>query len=124
MSDELREQLADVQHAIWGHWMGYMFSCGWTDWNGCWIMPADKYQRWARQMVTPYAELTEKERMSDREQADKILAVIAPVLEDAEAVRFMEIQQRLAATRLNVELAAELAAELGAGLISEAWCHR
>ena len=85
MSDELREQLADEQHAIWSHWMGYMFACGTHMPDGTWVMPADKARRWQRQMETPYTALTDKERESDRHQADKILAVVQPALAAANA---------------------------------------
>ena len=85
MSDELREQLADEQHAIWSHWMGYMFACGTHMPDGTWVMPADKARRWQRQMETPYTALTDKERESDRHQADKVLAVVQPALAAANA---------------------------------------
>ena len=75
MSDELREQFADLAHAIWAHWMRYMFSCGQQLADDTWIMPADKVKRWTRQMHTPYAELSDKERESDREQADKMIVL-------------------------------------------------
>lgn len=81
MSDELREQLADEQHAIWSHWMKYMFSCGAYQSNGAWVMPAEKVERWQRQMDTPYDDLTDKEREFDRHQADKVLAVVQPELD-------------------------------------------
>lgn len=83
MSDELREKLADVQHGIWAHWMRYQFSqCRRPDLadDGSLIIPADKVQRWQRQMDTEYADLTDKERESDRHQADKVLAVVQPAL--------------------------------------------
>jgi hypothetical protein len=77
--DELREQLADAQHAIWSHWMRYMFTCGSLNPDGTWTMPADKVERWQRQMQTPYSGLTDTERRSDRNQANKILSVLPPV---------------------------------------------
>ncbi len=76
-----REQLAAVQHAIWSHWMKYMFSCGAFNADGSWTMPADKVERWSRQMETDYSGLTEKERMSDRDQVDKVLTTLAPLLQ-------------------------------------------
>lgn len=89
-ADELsatkREQLADVQHAIWAHWMAYMFSCGSHNPDGTWTMPADKVERWIRQMNTPYSTLTDKERESDRHQADKVLVVMQPMLRDLAAM--------------------------------------
>jgi hypothetical protein len=72
----MREKLADVMHAIWAHWMRYMFSCGTFNNDGSWTMPADKVERWKRQMETDYTDLTDKERESDRHQADKVIAVI------------------------------------------------
>lgn len=36
-------------------------------------MPAGKVERWKRQMETDFANLTEKEQVSDYEQADKVL---------------------------------------------------
>lgn len=79
--DTLREQLADVQHAIWAHWMRYMFTCGQFGPDGTWHMPAFKAERWQRQMDTPYNELTDQERESDLHQADKVLGVFQPVLD-------------------------------------------
>lgn len=72
----LRERLADVQHDIWSHWMRWMFTTGTFHEDGTWTMPASLVQRWQRQMETPYAELTEREKDSDRTEADKSIAVI------------------------------------------------
>ena len=75
----LREKLADEQHEIWSHWMKYMFSCGEFNSDGEWVMPEEKHDRWTRQMNTTYSNLSEKERESDRDQADKILVVLAKI---------------------------------------------
>lgn len=83
MENELREYLAEVQHEIWAHWMRYMFTQGTYIETGTsgggklWQMPAEKVARWQRQMETGYFDLTEKERESDRHQADKVLAVLS-----------------------------------------------
>jgi len=83
VSDDVRERLAGVQHAIWAHWMRYMFTQGTVNPDGSWTMPAEKAARWGGQMRTPYSDLTEKERESDREQADKIILSIRDLLEGA-----------------------------------------
>lgn len=72
----MRERIAAVQHAIWAYWMRYMFKCGTFNADGTWTMPADKVERWKRQMETEYSALTDKERESDRHQADKVIAVL------------------------------------------------
>jgi hypothetical protein len=79
---DLREALADLSHDIWAHWMRYLFlKCDLPEpEDGRYIIPAGLVQRWTRQCETPYAQLSEREKDSDREQADKILAVLpAPV---------------------------------------------
>ena len=73
---DIREQLSAVQHEIWSHWMRWMFTVGTFNTDGTWTMPAVKVERWQRQMNTPYAELSEREKDSDREQADKVLAAL------------------------------------------------
>ncbi len=84
----LREKIASEQHAIWSHWMKYMFTQGIYNKDGSWIMPAEKVERWSRQMNTDYVDLTDKERESDRDQADKVLAIagakVIPKLTDEE----------------------------------------
>lgn len=79
MNGELRERIAYVQHAIWAHWMVYMWDCGTHNEDGTWTMPADKVERWQRQAGLNYSGLTEREKESDREQADKVLAVLKVV---------------------------------------------
>lgn len=63
--DDLREQLAALEHDQWA---------AWTRWQIDHSTP-EMVTRWGRQMATPYDRLTEKEKDSDREWADKVLAV-------------------------------------------------
>ncbi len=71
----MREKIAWEQHAIWAHWMEYLFSVC-DDYNGIIVIPTDKVKRWKKQMKTPYHLLPEKEKESDRHQADKIIEAI------------------------------------------------
>lgn len=79
--DEQREKLAEYAHEAWSDWMRYMFSKGKViegriDEGGAVLLPAWAVDRWQRQMNTPYADLSEKEKELDRAEADKILAII------------------------------------------------
>ena len=67
------ERLADKQHQIWSHWMKYMLSKGTYNGNGSWIMPKYFLNRWQEQMHTDYANLSEKEKESDRDIVRKFL---------------------------------------------------
>lgn len=79
-SESLREQLAAIEHERWSGWMHYMFNRTAFNDDGTWTMPAWAVERWTRQMNTPYAELTEKEKGSDRAEVDKTLTAIRSVL--------------------------------------------
>lgn len=68
------EQIADAQHAIWAHWMKYLFEVSIQNEDGSVTIPADKVSRWQRQMATDYKDLTESEKKSDRHQAIKVIA--------------------------------------------------
>ena len=71
----LKEQLADISHEIWAHWMKYLFSRCEDDDLGMVISHEDA-EHWKRQINTAYEDLTEREKDSDREQADKIIKII------------------------------------------------
>jgi len=73
---ELIEQLADKEHAGWAHWMDYLFSrCPFTE-KGDAIIPRELVARWKQQVKTPYADLTEQEKKSDRDEVAHILPII------------------------------------------------
>ena len=78
--EELRERLAAVSHEIWAHWMNYLFDQCRVEINlygsPITVIPDDMCIRWRRQIDSTYHELTESEKDSDREQADKIIAAL------------------------------------------------
>jgi len=72
----LREALAEYAHDAWSGWMKYLFEkCDVTG-NTYAAIPVWAVRRWRRQMNTPYADLPEEEKQSDREEADKMLAIM------------------------------------------------
>lgn len=71
-----RELLSDLSHQIWVHWMKYQESVSNLNEKGEWVIPKEKVERWKRQMETNYNDLSDKEKESDREQADKILKIL------------------------------------------------
>ena len=74
---KLLEQVANIQHSIWSHWMEYVFtSCGRRNEDGSFTIPAKFVDRWERQLQTDYSDLTDKEKKSDKEQARYLLDAI------------------------------------------------
>jgi hypothetical protein len=75
-SDETVERLAAIEHERWAHWQRYVHrQCERQD-DGSLVIPAELAARWEAQFETPYAELTEKERDSDREQVRKYIPTV------------------------------------------------
>ncbi len=72
---ELLEKVAELCHDQWCNWMNYLFSRSGT-YEGQLRVTVDSSVRWRRQMRTPYAELSEEERDSDRKEARKFLECI------------------------------------------------
>jgi len=69
------ERVAEYCHdQSWAGWMEYLFSWCEANSDGSMTIPAERVQRWSRQMRTPYVELSETEKESDRIEARKILA--------------------------------------------------
>lgn len=65
---ELLEQLAAIEHERWAHWQGYLHSkCSRND-DGSLTIPSELVARWERQIKTPYQNLSEVEKKSDKDQ--------------------------------------------------------
>jgi len=70
------ELLADYAHEAWAGWMRYVFGICKLNGDESATIPRWAVERWTRQMETPYEMLSEKEKDSDRKEADKILKII------------------------------------------------
>ncbi len=73
---ELVEALADKEHASWARWMHYLFTRCYETYDGNYVIPRELVDRWRRQKNTPYAELSEQEKQSDRDEVAYILPII------------------------------------------------
>jgi hypothetical protein len=74
-NDAFREELAAYAHDAWCRYMNHMF--GKCVRQGVAILiPGDYAQSLKRLAAIPYENLSEQEKESDREEADKILSMI------------------------------------------------
>jgi len=75
---DIRERLADLCHQQWSGWMVYLFSK--AEENSMFVrsavIPGSFADRWRRQMITPYKDLSGPEQDSDRAEADKFIALL------------------------------------------------
>lgn len=74
------EDLAEIEHERWAHWQRYMHSKCIRQSDGSLLIPPNLVSQWERQISTPYTELTELEKDSDREQVRKYLPTILGVV--------------------------------------------
>ncbi|TQK29868.1 hypothetical protein [Arthrobacter sp. SLBN-53] len=79
-SEQLVDELAAVEHERWAHWQRYVHDNCERQQDGSLVIPAGLAARWEAQIETPYVELTERERDSDREQVLRYLPVILDAL--------------------------------------------
>jgi hypothetical protein len=80
MNHELRERLAAAEHARWTKWQQWVHEHCEIGAGSDLIIPAELVARWSRQIATPYEELSETEKESDRKEADVSLAIICAQL--------------------------------------------
>jgi hypothetical protein len=65
-TNSLRERLAALEHQQWAHWTRHLLD----------NLTPENAERWRRQIDTPYERLSEAEKRSDREWADRVLELI------------------------------------------------
>ena len=78
INESFLEEAAALEHERWARWQKYLHSKlvlpsqdnGWA-----WL-PKKMYQRWERQIKTPYSELSEEEKESDRKEVRKYFPLI------------------------------------------------
>jgi hypothetical protein len=66
VTTRLRERLAALEHEQWAHWTRYLLD----------HLTPENVERWRRQIDTPYEQLSEAEKQSDREWADRVLEIV------------------------------------------------
>lgn len=77
---EVLDRLATVEHERWARWQRYLHDQCETRSDGSLVIPAELVRRWEEQISTPYADLSDEEQLSDREQVLKYLPVVIEAL--------------------------------------------
>ncbi len=77
--NDLREKLASLEHNRWSRGERYRETAA-GGWHHHGEMNID---RWRRQRETPYADLSEAEKESGRQEADRTLMIVSKAIADA-----------------------------------------
>lgn len=84
----LIEQLAEIEHQRWAGWQRYLHSKFVTRTDGNMkyrtVLPVTLVARWERQIATPYSELSEQEKQSDRDEVMRYWPIIEKLVDDYE----------------------------------------
>jgi hypothetical protein len=75
-SEALVERLAAAEHERWAHWQKYLHDQCQRMEDGSLVIPAELVARWSAQIASPYSDLSEAERESDREQVRRYLPIV------------------------------------------------
>lgn len=72
--------LADYAHEAWSGWMNYLFARCTDNEDGSVTIPASLVARWKRQAATDYPDLSDEEKDTDIDEAQKILRIVQQTL--------------------------------------------
>jgi len=94
---EMIDAFAEIEHERWGKWQKYVNSkCVPSADDGIWQIGEEYLHRWNKQINTPYSELSEKEKQSDRDQVmpyfNYFNARISSLISEIEKMRKSEHQ--------------------------------
>ena len=76
MEKRFVEAGANLEHDRWARWQKHMFSKCNNRVDGDKVIPAELVERWQRQIDTPYSELSEQEKESDRKETREYLPLV------------------------------------------------
>ena len=88
---------ADLEHDRWAKWQRYLhLKCIKND-DGSLTIPVELVNRWERQIVTKYNDLSELEKLSDRNEVEKYIPIIKDIFlndnEDIDSILENEITE-------------------------------
>lgn len=111
IEEKFVEDGASLEHERWARWQKYMFSKGTVDSDGIFHLPKEFVDRWFRKIDTPYSELSESEKESDRKETRNYLPLIRQALEEAIAEERKRIEgavkKSVAIYHVNLDQASE-----------------
>lgn len=76
MTRELIEKLAEIEHTRWAEWQAYLHGKCTRNPDGSLTIPAGYVAALERQIATPYADLSEREKQGDRDEVERYRPLI------------------------------------------------
>jgi len=79
IDDNLIEELSNVEHISWSKWMESLFNKSTKNDDGSVTIPKELVYHWQRQIDTPYEELSNVEKNSDRNEVKRQINVLRKI---------------------------------------------
>jgi len=104
---EIKEKLADIEHQRWADWQEYMFDCAMIKSGDdnlnirTFAWKTERVEGWNRQIETDYADLSEEEKQSDRNQVDRYWPLIEKLLTEQSEQIWKEAMECVEKTRVH-----------------------
>jgi hypothetical protein len=80
---EFVEAGAALEHERWARWQAYLFSRCIRNTDGSMTMSREDVEHWQRQIETPYSQLSETEKESDRKESRSYLSLVRAAISRA-----------------------------------------
>ena len=99
---EFVEKGADIEHDRWARWQKYLHSkLKYFEFEhsqggnkvAMYVLDPGDYERWSRQIDTPYSELSESEKESDRRETRNYLPLVSQILANREKEIAEEVEK-------------------------------
>lgn len=78
---EMIDYLADIEHRRWADWQRYLHDQCDQQEDGSLVIPAQLVARWNRQIETPYTDLPNVEKSSDRNEVYRYWSAVRAFFE-------------------------------------------
>lgn len=99
------EELADYAHKVWSGWMKHLFSlCKYGSEDGSIAILKDSVDHWHRQIETPYRELSEREKDSDREEARGMIEIFSRHVVPQQTIDIEGLAEKIDEIMINIEM--------------------
>ena len=76
IEERLMEELASTEHERWSSWQQYLFDTGKCNSDGSVTLRWEDVEHWKKLIETPYKDLPEHSKQSDRDQVMKYINCI------------------------------------------------
>lgn len=93
---EFVEKGANLEHDRWARWQNYLHTRLHKNIRGIYCLDDGLFEHWERQINTPYSELNEREKESDRKETRNYIPLLEEALKSQRKETISIVQKEIA----------------------------